>query len=46
MNKFLLAAAIGLLSLNQLQAQESRMTSVLRKLPYWQDVNVVQINKE
>ncbi|HBG58940.1 MAG TPA: hypothetical protein DDX07_13105, partial [Porphyromonadaceae bacterium] len=41
-----LAAAFGLLSINHSQAQESRMTSNLRTLPYWQDVNVVQVNKE
>lgn len=27
-------------------AQESRRTSTLRGLPYWQDVQVVQVNKE
>jgi beta-galactosidase len=46
MKKILLAAAMGLLALNHAQSQESRMTSVLRKLPYWQDMNVVQVNKE
>lgn len=46
MKKILLAAAMGLLSLNHAHPQESRMTSGLRKLPYWKDLNVVQVNKE
>lgn len=37
---------MGLLSLICLQGQESRMTSSLRKLPYWQDLNALQVNKE
>ncbi len=36
----------GLLAINCMQAQEARMTSALRALPYWKDVNVVQVNKE
>ena len=28
------------------QAQESKAISPIRKLPYWQDVNVVKVNKE
>lgn len=36
----------GLLSINNLQAQENREVSKRRTLPYWQDVNVVQVNKE
>lgn len=46
MKEHVLAAAMGLLSLTCLQAQESRMTSSLHQLPYWQDLNVVQVNKE
>jgi beta-galactosidase len=46
MKIFLLAAAISVLSFNTLHAQETRVTSGLRKLPYWQDLNVVQVNKE
>lgn len=34
------------LSFGFIQGQESRMTSNLRTTPYWQDVNVVQVNKE
>ncbi len=34
------------LSLGIIKGQESRMTSNLRTTPYWQDVNVVQVNKE
>ena len=41
-----LISAIWLLSLGFLTAQENRMTSNLRNKPYWQDVNVVQVNKE
>lgn len=41
-----MAMALGLFFQNQVQAQECRMISHLRKLPYWQDVNVVQVNKE
>ena len=37
---------INLLMINYLTAQEARMTSNLRTKPYWQDVNVVQVNKE
>ena len=33
-------------SLGVAQGQESRMTSNLRSLPYWKDVNVVQVNRE
>lgn len=39
-----IALAIGFLA--TATAQESRMISSQRKLPYWQDVNVVQVNKE
>ena len=46
MKIFLLAAAISVLSFNTLHAQETRVTSGLRILPYWQDLNVVQVNKE
>lgn len=46
MRQFVLAVAMGLLSLTCLHGQESKMTSSLRKLPYWQDVNVVQVNRE
>ncbi len=31
---------------SQVSGQESRMISILRTTPYWQDVNVVQVNKE
>ena len=40
------AAVIWLLSVNMLQAQEHRVISELRETPYWQDVNVVKVNKE
>ncbi len=36
----------GLLSINNLQAQENREVSKRRTLPYWQDISVVQVNKE
>lgn len=39
-------AIIALLSLNALIAQEHKMVSELRDTPYWQDVNVVKVNKE
>lgn len=39
-----IALAIGLLA--TATAQESRMVSSQRKTPYWQDVNVVKVNKE
>ncbi len=45
--KFLMmTAVIGISSVFQLPAQEYRVISDLRKLPYWQDVNVVKVNKE
>ncbi|WP_414703220.1 glycoside hydrolase family 2 TIM barrel-domain containing protein [Proteiniphilum sp. UBA5280] len=45
--KFLMmTAVIGISSVFQLPAQEYRAISDLRKLPYWQDVNVVKVNKE
>ncbi len=37
---------ISLSSLFALHSQESRMISNQRELPYWQDVNVVQVNRE
>ena len=37
---------VGLSTIVTLHAQESRMISSQRKTPYWQDVNVVQVNKE
>lgn len=45
-NFLALALAIGLSSIGYSNAQESRMTSNQRKLPYWQDINVVQVNRE
>ncbi|WP_436418162.1 DUF4981 domain-containing protein [Petrimonas sulfuriphila] len=45
--KFLsLVLTVGLSTIVTLHAQESRMISSQRKTPYWQDVNVVQVNKE
>lgn len=45
--KFLLSAIIvGLLLGVNLIAQESKLISPIRKLPYWQDVNVVKVNRE
>ena len=40
------AAVIWLLAVTILQAQEHRVISELRETPYWQDVNVVKVNKE
>ncbi|WP_323726989.1 hypothetical protein, partial [Petrimonas sp.] len=45
-NYLTLALVIGLTSIANIYAQESRATSTQRKKPYWQDVNVVQVNKE
>jgi beta-galactosidase len=45
-NYLTLALVIGLTSIASIYAQESRATSTQRKKPYWQDVNVVQVNKE
>ena len=45
--RFLLSAIVaGLLLSMNIQAQESKAISPLRKLPYWKDVNVVKVNKE
>ena len=48
MKKRVLLSAIlmGLLLGMNGQAQESKAISPIRKLPYWQDVNVVKVNKE
>jgi len=35
-----------LLSISPLSTQEYMSVSPRRSLPYWQDVNVVQVNKE
>lgn len=43
---FLLAAIVCLCSLSTLSAQDHRSISPRRTTPYWQDVNVVQVNKE
>ena len=45
--KYLLLATITcLLCMNTLPAQDYRSISNRRTLPYWQDMNVVQVNKE
>ena len=45
--KFYLFVVLGcLLSLNLLNAQEHKVVSGQRILPYWKDVSVVQVNKE
>lgn len=41
-----LACLFGLLSLNNTQAQDNRVISNYKRIPYWQDVNVVKVNKE
>ena len=43
---YLFALLSCLLSFNQLNAQEHKTVSSQRMLPYWQDVSVVQVNKE
>ena len=40
------AIVVGLMLSMNGQAQESKAISPIRKLPYWQDVNVVKVNKE
>lgn len=43
---FFLMAVVSLLSIQTLPAQDHRSISWRRATPYWQDVNVVQVNKE
>jgi beta-galactosidase len=46
-NIFFLFLSLGcLLTFNLLHAQEHKMVSSQRNLPYWKDVSVVQVNKE
>jgi len=40
------AIVVGMLLSMNAQAQESKAISPIRKLPYWQDVNVVKVNRE
>ncbi len=45
--KFILSALVtGLLLCVNVMSQESKLISPIRKLPYWQDVNVVKVNRE
>lgn len=46
MKHYLFTALFAVLSLHFLQAQEHKIISELRDKPYWQDVNVVKVNKE
>ena len=46
MRNFLLTTAVILLTISGLKAQQHKMISELRERPYWQDVNVVKVNKE
>ncbi|MBF6597629.1 MAG: DUF4981 domain-containing protein [Fermentimonas sp.] len=43
---FILTAFISILCYLNLNAQEYNLISNERKVPYWQDVNVVKVNKE
>lgn len=43
---YLFTLLTGFIFLNPLTAQEHMRVSRQRRLPYWQDVNVVQVNKE
>ena len=43
---FAIFLTVGLLTVGITMAQESRRISSQRKLDYWQDVNVVQVNRE
>lgn len=44
--QIVITALMGLLSLYNMNAQECHEVSSQRQLPYWQDVNVVRVNKE
>ncbi len=45
-NIFSLTVIVCLLCINTLSAQDHKSISGRRELPYWQDMNVVQVNKE
>ena len=46
MKPFILVAFISMICNLNLNAQEYNLISNERKIPYWQDVNVVKVNKE
>ena len=46
MNPFILVAFISILCIFNINAQEYNLISKERTKPYWQDINVVKVNKE
>src|SRR5690554_3026416 len=46
MKQLLLTAFLAVISLQLAHGQEHKIISELRERPYWQDVNVVKVNKE
>ncbi len=46
MKHIIFTATLMILSYSSIFSQEHKIVSELRELPYWQDINVVKVNKE